>query len=174
MPNGFHRFTVKAQEALQNAQEIAAQKSHGELKAAHLLSALIHDQQSPVPPLLLRSGINLEKLHDEIERNIETIPKIVSGGNVSQLYLSQELIQILEKAAKFALAQKDLELRGAGQVYGQDQSGFYNFKMADLSDLDFIAEIKKTAIKFVAENDLSDFPLLKEKLSALGLLDHLE
>ncbi|OGZ00504.1 MAG: ATP-dependent chaperone ClpB [Candidatus Liptonbacteria bacterium RIFCSPLOWO2_01_FULL_53_13] len=107
MPNGFHRFTVKAQEALQNAQEIAAQKSHGELKAAHLLSALIHDQQSLVQPLLLRSGINLEKLHDEIERNIETIPKIVSGGNVSQLYLSQELMKVLDNAAKIASQQKD-------------------------------------------------------------------
>ena len=36
MPN-FHRFTIKAQEALQNAQEIAASKSHSELKALHLL-----------------------------------------------------------------------------------------------------------------------------------------
>src|SRR3989339_2099187 len=83
---------------------------------------------------------------------------------------NQRLQSLVDCSDGFALAQKDLELRGAGQVYGQDQSGFYNFKMADLSDLDFIAEIKKTAIKFVAENDLSDFPLLKEKLSALGLL----
>jgi len=34
MPN-FHRFTIKAQEALQNAQEIAAKKNHGELRVIH-------------------------------------------------------------------------------------------------------------------------------------------
>ena len=42
MPN-FHRFTIKAQEALQNAQEIAAKKNHGELKVIHLLAALLDE-----------------------------------------------------------------------------------------------------------------------------------
>jgi ATP-dependent Clp protease ATP-binding subunit ClpA len=43
MPS-FHRFTIKAQEALQNAQEIAAKKNHGELKGIHLLAALLEDE----------------------------------------------------------------------------------------------------------------------------------
>jgi ATP-dependent Clp protease ATP-binding subunit ClpB len=107
MNNGFHRFTVRAQEALQNAQELAAERNHGELKAVHLLSALIHDQQSLVQPMLLRSGINIDKLHDEIERNIEGLPKVVAGSNVSQLYLSQELMKVLDEAAKIANQQKD-------------------------------------------------------------------
>ncbi|MEK9170615.1 MAG: Clp protease N-terminal domain-containing protein, partial [Patescibacteria group bacterium] len=51
----FNRFTIKAQEALQNAQDLAAQKNHGEFKALHLLSALITDSQSLVQPLLIRS-----------------------------------------------------------------------------------------------------------------------
>ncbi len=106
MPN-FHRFTIKAQEALQNAQEYAAQKNHGELKALHLLTALIADQQSLVQPVLLRSGVNLEKFHDELERQIDKLPKIVTGGTVGQLYLSQELMKVLDQAAKIASQQKD-------------------------------------------------------------------
>ncbi|MEK7546613.1 MAG: ATP-dependent chaperone ClpB [Patescibacteria group bacterium] len=106
MPN-FHRFTIKAQESLQNAQEVAAQKSHGELKAIHLLSSLIEDQQSLVQPMLLRSGVNLEKLHREIEAEMSRLPKLVSGSNVGQLYLSQELMRVLDQAAKIASQQKD-------------------------------------------------------------------
>ncbi len=106
MPN-FHRFTIKAQEALQNAQEIAAQRSHGELKAIHLLYSLLEDQQSLVQPMLLRAGVNLEKLHREIDAEMNRLPKLISGSNVGQLYLSQELMRILDQAAKIASQQKD-------------------------------------------------------------------
>ncbi len=103
----FHRFTIKAQEALQNAQEFAAELNHGELKALHLLHALIEDSSSLVQPILMRSGINLDKLHDEIEVHLEQIPKIVGGSTVGQLYLSQELMRALDAAAKLAAQQKD-------------------------------------------------------------------
>jgi ATP-dependent Clp protease ATP-binding subunit ClpB len=105
--SNFQRFTIKAQEALHNAQELAAQQSHGELKALHLLHALIDDQSSLVQPVIMRSGVNLDKLHEEIENQIERIPKLVAGSNVSQLYLSQELMKILDQAAKVAAQQKD-------------------------------------------------------------------
>src|SRR3990167_681747 len=103
----FHRFTIKAQEALQNAQEYAATKSHGELKALHLLVALIADSQSLVQPTLLRSGINLERLNEEVEQELDHNPKIVGGVGVSQLYLSQELMRILDQASRIANQQKD-------------------------------------------------------------------
>ncbi|OGY97790.1 MAG: ATP-dependent chaperone ClpB [Candidatus Liptonbacteria bacterium RIFCSPLOWO2_01_FULL_56_20] len=105
--SNFHRFTIRAQEALQNAQEFAAQKNHGELKALHLLAALLEDQQSLVQPVLLRSGVNLEKLHGEIERHAEQLPKIITGSSVGQLYLSQELMKVLDQAARVAAQQKD-------------------------------------------------------------------
>ncbi|MEK7181124.1 MAG: Clp protease N-terminal domain-containing protein, partial [Patescibacteria group bacterium] len=106
MPN-FHRFTIKAQEALQNAQELAARKSHGELKALHLLASLLEDQQSLVQPILVRTGVNLDKLHSQLEMELDRLPKLVSGSNIGQLYLSQELMQVLDQAAKVAAGQKD-------------------------------------------------------------------
>jgi ATP-dependent Clp protease ATP-binding subunit ClpB len=106
MPN-FHRFTIKAQEALQNAQELAASKSHGELKAIHLLTSLIADQQSLVQPVLMRSGVNLDKLSEQIDVELEKLPKMISDSNVGQLYLSQELMKILDQASKIAAQQKD-------------------------------------------------------------------
>ena len=106
MPN-FHRFTIKAQEALQNAQDIAAKKNHGELKGLHLLAALIEDEQSLVVPVLERSGVNLEKLDEQIELELDRIPPILASSSVGQLYLSQELMKVLDQAAKIASQQKD-------------------------------------------------------------------
>jgi ATP-dependent Clp protease ATP-binding subunit ClpB len=106
MPN-FHRFTIKAQEALQNAQEIAAKKNHGELKSLHLLAALLEDEQSLVIPVLERSGVDLEKLDEQIEVELDRIPPIVSNSALGQLYLSQELMKVLDQAAKIAAQQKD-------------------------------------------------------------------
>ena len=103
----FNRFTIKAQEALQNAQDLASQRNHGEFKALHLLSALLSDDQSLVQPVLTRSGVSLEKLDQLIEEELKKLPKIFTTATVGQLYLSQELMQVLDKAAKIAQAQKD-------------------------------------------------------------------
>ncbi len=103
----FNRFTIKAQEALQNAQELAAQKNHGEFKALHLLQALLSDDQSLVRPLLLRLGVNLAALDQQIEEELKKLPKIFSNAPVGQLYLSQELMHVLDKAAKVSQGQHD-------------------------------------------------------------------
>lgn len=103
----FNRFTIKAQEALQNAQELAASNSHGEFRAIHLLASLINDEQSLVVPMLIKANIDVEALDKEIQGVLKEMPKIFSNSNVGQMYLSQELIQILERASKIALGQKD-------------------------------------------------------------------
>lgn len=106
MPS-FNRFTIRAQEALQTAQELAAARNHGEFKVVHLLLALIEDEQSLVRPLLVKAGANPEALHKELEEELKRMPKIFAAANVGQLYLSPELMQVLDKAGKIAVAQKD-------------------------------------------------------------------
>jgi len=103
----FHKFTIKAQEALQNSQDLAAEHNHGEFRALHLLASLIVDDQSLVRPLLIKSGVNLEELDKELEEELKKLPKIFAASSVGQLYLSQELMQVLDKAGKIALSQKD-------------------------------------------------------------------
>ncbi|TSC59702.1 MAG: ATP-dependent Clp protease ATP-binding subunit ClpB [Parcubacteria group bacterium LiPW_15] len=102
-----HRFTIKAQEALQRAQEVAAERNHGELKGLHLLLSLLEDQSSLVVPTLQKAGVSTDMLIDEIDMALDTLPKMVTVANVSQLYLSQELMKILDQAAKMAAQQKD-------------------------------------------------------------------
>ncbi len=107
MPN-FQKFTIKAQEALQGAQELVAKYGSGELKALHLLLALLDDDQTLVRPLLVRTSVNVADLERETAQALERLPKIVTGsGAVGQLYLSQELMRILDKAGEIALKAKD-------------------------------------------------------------------
>ena len=106
MPN-FHRFTIKAQEAMQNAQEIAAGHNNAELKAVHLLAALIEEETTLVQPMLLKLSVNIEELGARLEQEISRLPKVVNAGAVGQLYLSPELMRVLDTATKISAAQKD-------------------------------------------------------------------
>jgi len=106
MPN-FHRFTIKAQESLQNAQELVSRSNHGELKALHLLATLIADESTLVRPMLLRSGVNLITLEKSVTAEIEKLPKIFTNASVGQIYLSQELMKVLDRAAEIAMKHKD-------------------------------------------------------------------
>ena len=101
------RFTIKAQEALQGAQDIAGRENHGELKIIHLLISLIIDESSLVRPMVVKAGINLDILSQSLHEELKKQPKIFSSTSVAQLYLSQELMQILDKSAKIAAVQKD-------------------------------------------------------------------
>jgi len=105
--NPFNRFTIKAQEALQRAQDLAAAESHGEFNALHLLSSLFVDPESLVRPILSQGGVNLEKLNEVIEEELKKLPKVFSATSVGQLYLSQEVMRVIDQAAKGAAANKD-------------------------------------------------------------------
>ncbi len=107
MPN-FQRFTIKAQEALQNAQEMVMKYNHGELRALHLLASLLDDEQTLVQPILEKAGVNISGIENDVYRSLELLPKVFSGGgNIGQMYLSQEIIKILDKAGEVSLRFKD-------------------------------------------------------------------
>ena len=105
--NPFNRFTIKAQEALQRAQDLAVAQNHGEFKALHLLSALIADPDSLVRPIITHTGVNLEVLNDAIDEELKKLPKVFSTATVGQLYLSQEVMLVIDRAAKAAAGAKD-------------------------------------------------------------------
>jgi ATP-dependent Clp protease ATP-binding subunit ClpB len=104
----FNRFTIKAQEALQNAQDLAASRNQGELKPIHLFFGLVVQEGGVVGMIFGRLGINLGGLVSFLEMEINRLPKLfVINANVGQLYLSQDLVRILERAAKEASLLKD-------------------------------------------------------------------
>ena len=104
----FNRFTLKAQEALQSAQELAVSKNQGELKPVHLLYALVIQEGGVVGMLLTRLGVSINSLVNALENELNRLPKLfVVNANVGQLYLSQDLIKVLDRATKEAADLKD-------------------------------------------------------------------
>ena len=100
------KFTVKAQEAVQRGNNLAAEHGNAELLPLHLLAAMLEDKEGIVPPVLEKIGIGPQAVLNEVYRAIETLPK-VSGGGVAQTTISQAANQLLERAFKEADNFKD-------------------------------------------------------------------
>ena len=73
----FEKLTVKAQEALQDAHEVAARHENQEITPLHLLAALVNQADGVVSPLLARLGVRKEALISEVERGIGRLPKVM-------------------------------------------------------------------------------------------------
>ncbi len=100
----FEKMTVKAQEAVQSAQEIAASHENQQIEPIHLLAALVAQADGVVPPLLSRLGIRSEGLTQEIEREIGRLPKV---QGFAQQHMGRPLNEVLERSFKEAEGFKD-------------------------------------------------------------------
>ncbi len=100
------KFTVKAQEAVQRANELASEHGNPELMPVHLLAALIEDKEGIVPPVLEKIGIGPQAVLAEIYKEIEKLPK-VSGTGATQATMSSQANQLLENSFKQADSFKD-------------------------------------------------------------------
>jgi ATP-dependent Clp protease ATP-binding subunit ClpB len=100
----FEKMTVKAQEALQSAQEVAASHENQEVQPVHLLTALITQADGVVSPLLARLGIRSEMLSQDLQREISRLPKVTG---FAQQNMGRALNDVLERAFKEAENFKD-------------------------------------------------------------------
>ncbi len=91
----FDKFTVKAQEAVQAAQDIAARHDQQQIEPIHLLGALVEQRDGIVPPLMARLGVRPEALSGEIEAQLARLPKVTGA---SQRHLSSAASAVLERA----------------------------------------------------------------------------
>ncbi|WP_010581879.1 ATP-dependent chaperone ClpB [Schlesneria paludicola] len=98
------KLTVKAQEALQSAQQSAESQGHAQLVPLHLLKALLDEQGGIVKPLLEKVGIRVPQLRGIVEADLAKLPRSSGGG---QTGASQAIRQVLDKAADQADAMKD-------------------------------------------------------------------
>ncbi len=90
-------LTIKAQEALQAAFSVASAASNQAVEPAHILSALIAEDDSLCSYLLSRVGVNVQSLRKDTERMIESLPKVSGGDN----YFSQASSRVVQKAVDY-------------------------------------------------------------------------
>jgi ATP-dependent Clp protease ATP-binding subunit ClpB len=102
----FDRFTLKAQEAIQNAQEIAARQNHAEIGVSHVVLALIDQAEGVVVPILEKLGVRPEIVRTEATRMLERTPKVY-GSAAAQPYVSSALARLFDLALREAESLKD-------------------------------------------------------------------
>lgn len=99
----FNNFTIKSQEAIQKAQEIAQSYQHQAIENIHLLKAMMVVDDNLLPLLLKKLNINVPNFNAALDRILQKAPKVPTG----EQYLAQETIKTIQKAGNFAAELKD-------------------------------------------------------------------
>lgn len=100
----FDKFTIRCQEAMQEAETQSGARGHQNVESVHLLIALLAQPEGSTAPLLQKLGVSIDGLASELETSLEQLPK-VSGGSRRQL--SANLTRILEAAFEEADGMND-------------------------------------------------------------------
>lgn len=101
-----NKLTVKSQEALQSALEIAGSFGNNQVEPEHLLAALIQDPESVVVAVLRKLGSNIDQIRIRTGAALDKLPKI-TGAAGGQTFASNNLNRLFDNARKEAEALKD-------------------------------------------------------------------
>jgi ATP-dependent Clp protease ATP-binding subunit ClpB len=101
------RLTIKAQEAVQDAQRLADSHHHQQIDVEHLALALIQQPDGLVPALLKKLGSNPQVLAQTLEKEINRAPQVSGPGTIGQVYISPRLKSVLDQAQQEAERLKD-------------------------------------------------------------------
>ena len=104
MPVRFDKFTIKAQEAVQRAQELAAERGNPQITTVHLLHALVAEREGIVQPLLDKIGTDRGHLQRIVDAELTHLPKVQGGA---QPQPDQTLMKVFEAATAESLVMKD-------------------------------------------------------------------
>jgi len=104
-----NNFTLKAQEALQNAHNLAMENDQQQVDTPHLLLALIEQEEGVVLALLKKLEINIEQLRGKLIKNIGSLPQVrnLSAGGLAEVYITPLLQRTILQATKEAIRLKD-------------------------------------------------------------------
>jgi ATP-dependent Clp protease ATP-binding subunit ClpB len=116
-------LTLRSQEAVQQAFNIAHEHQHQAVETGHLLKSIIQDENSVGRNLLAKSGINLLDMERILDRMIESYPKVTGG----EQYLSTQVSNVLQKSLDVSKSMKDqyvsVEHMLIGLILVNDQVG---------------------------------------------------
>lgn len=99
----FEQFTLKAQQSVQRAQQIAMSMGHGSIEGLHLLKGILEEDDRILPFILKKFNTTVEAVGNSVQLELQKLPK-VSGGDVN---LSRNATDILQRASAEARNMKD-------------------------------------------------------------------
>jgi ATP-dependent Clp protease ATP-binding subunit ClpB len=137
------RFTIKSQEAVAAAQRLASESSNPEVAPAHLLLALLEQEDGLVVPVLQRLGEDAEAVRGRAREAIAALPRL-SGNTVPEVRPSSELVWVLQQAEKEAsgLADEYISTEHLLIALAQRKSGVSDLLPDRKPLLEAIAEVR--------------------------------
>jgi len=99
----FNNFTIKSQEAVQRAQQIAQGFGHQQIENAHILKGILEVDENVTPFILKKLGVNVELFNRTLDNIIQSFPKVEGG----ELMLSKTANKMLIDTANIAKKMKD-------------------------------------------------------------------
>ena len=133
-----NQFTIKSQEAIQKAQEIASSNDNQSIESIHLLKAIITIDENVTPFLLKKLNVNFIVFSKAVDKIIESLPK-VSGG---EGYFSSEASSVLQKARQYL------------KEFNDEFISIEHFLIA-------LLEVKSTASNLMKDNDINKKELIE-------------
>ncbi len=101
----FDRLTVKSQEMIQVAQEMASQKGNPQIEPEHLCAAMLDDREGIVPSVCRKMGVSIDGLVGQLADRVDGLPRV--SGDTDEAYLSAGSTQVVNQAFGEASAMKD-------------------------------------------------------------------
>ena len=99
----FNNFTIKSQEAVQRAQQIAQGFGHQQIENAHILKGILEVDENVTPFILKKLGVNVELFNSTLDHIVQSFPKVEGG----ELMLSKTANKMLIDAGNIAKKMKD-------------------------------------------------------------------
>ncbi len=161
----FNKFTVKSQEAVQSAQEIASSYGNQVIEPEHLLAALIQDSSGTVVPILQKASANVNFLKIKMNELLDRLPK-VSGAGLGNKNISQSLARVFERAQKQAQDLRDEYVSTEHLLLGLVEASDSNAGKI-LRDQGVTAEVIYSVLKEIRGNQRVTDQTPEEKYQAL-------
>ena len=158
----YEHFTLKTQDALQNASALAQKNDHSEIGLEHLLSALLSQQDGIVVPVIERVGVDVQSLQKQVDDLLDTYPKVT--GN-AQMTLSNEAQKVLAKAENEMTKLKDQYLSCEHILLSMTKSDSRVGELLNRNGLTYDAVLE--AIKSVRGNQTVDSQDPESKMRSL-------
>ncbi|MBI3627185.1 MAG: ATP-dependent chaperone ClpB [Candidatus Sungbacteria bacterium] len=103
----FNNFTNKAQEVLKKSHDLALERSHREVDTLHVLTSLVLQEEGIVEAILEKLDIDISQLADKLLELLDSMPRGASMSVIGQVYLTPDLVRVMEQAHREAGQLKD-------------------------------------------------------------------
>lgn len=104
----FQQFTIKAQEVLKKAHDLALERSHQQIDVLHLLAALLLQEEGTVDAILEKLEADVSAFIDKLLNLLDSLPRgVMIATPLGQVYLTQDLAKVIEQAHREASQLKD-------------------------------------------------------------------